>query len=112
SFEMTNPATGRPAPFKLSLPKFLPQLVAPPAWAGLTPLEAELFGFLNAYRHWPVDLNNPETSIYELAHARWQVMRHLPGAGPWHRAMALSKDLALIYAHKEIRTVFELREFW
>lgn len=105
-------ADGKPEPFKLSLSKFLPQLVAPPNWPGLTPLEAELIGFLNAYRHWPMDIENPETSLYEQAFARWQVMRHLPGTGPWHRVVALSRDLALIYAYQEQRTTFPFYEFW
>lgn len=110
-FEMAG-GDGLPHPFKLSLSKFLPQMVAPPAWAGLTPLEAELLGFLNAYRGWPLKLDNPETSLYEQAFARWQVMRHLPGTGPWHRVIALSKDLALVHAYKETRKVYPLHEFW
>lgn len=112
-------ADGKPAPFKLSLSKFLPQMVAPPSWPGLHPLEAELLGFLQGYRHWPVDLKaqnkNQEASggkefasLYEQAVARWQVMRHIPGTGPWHRIAALAKDLALVHAYKEIRTTYPL----
>lgn len=110
-YEMSG-ADGQPQPFKISLSKFLPQLVAPPAWPGLVALEAELMGFLNAYRNWPLDLKNPETTLYEQAFARWQIMRHLPGTGPWHRVMALAKDLALVHAYKEIRTTYPIQEFW
>ncbi|PZP40001.1 MAG: hypothetical protein DI585_02295 [Pseudomonas fluorescens] len=100
---------------KLALPKFLPQMVAPPEWPGLNPLEAELIGFLQGYRYWPIHLNAQNiqneasagkefTSLYEQAIARWQVVRHMPGAGPWHRVAALAKDLALVHAYSEIRT--------
>jgi hypothetical protein len=117
-FAMAGP-DGKPAPFKLSLSKFLPQMVAPPSWPGLHPLEAELLGFLQGYRHWPVDLNAQNkrqeasggkefVSLYEQAVARWQVMRHMPGAGPWHRIAALAKDLALVHAYREIRTTYPL----
>ena len=121
-FEMMGP-DGKPVPFKLSLSKFLPQMVAPPSWPGLHPLEAELIGFLQGYRHWPVDLaaqnanqqasgGKEFASLYELAVARWQVMRHLPGTGPLHRIMALSKDLALVHAFREMRTTYPLKHFW
>ncbi|RYG62147.1 MAG: hypothetical protein EON60_00960 [Alphaproteobacteria bacterium] len=121
-FEMMGP-DGKPAPFKLSLSKFLPQMVAPPSWPGLHPLEAELIGFLQGYRHWPVDLaaqnvnqhassGREFASLYEQAVARWQVMRHLPGTGPLHRIIALSKDLALVHAYREVRTTHPLKQFW
>ncbi|NBV54748.1 MAG: hypothetical protein EBR79_03440 [Proteobacteria bacterium] len=121
-FEMTG-SDGRPEPFKLSLGKFVPQLIGAPdaadaAWAGMTPLEADLIGFLNAYRHWPLDLEQQKlpadkmVSLYDAAFARWQVMRHLPGSGPWHRVMALAKDLALVHAYKEQRVEHPFREFW
>lgn len=121
-FEMMGP-DGKPAPFKLSLSKFLPQMVAPPSWPGLHPLEAELIGFLQGYRHWPVDLaaqnanqrasgGKEFASLYEQAVARWQVMRHLPGTGPLHRIMALSKDLAMVHAYREVRTTYPLKQFW
>lgn len=110
-FEMAG-SDGHPIPFKLSLSKFLPQLVAPPAWAGLSALEAELMGFLNAYRSWPLDLKNHDASLYEKAFARWQVMRHLPGTGPWHRVMALAKDLGYVHAYREIRKVHPPHHFW
>jgi hypothetical protein len=112
-------ADGKPAPFRLSLSKFLPQMVAPPSWPGLHPLEAELLGFLQGYRHWPINLESQNkdheasggkefTSLYEQAVARWQVMRHMPGTGPWHRIAALAKDLALVHAYREVRTTYPL----
>lgn len=110
-FEMAG-SNGVSQPYKISLSKFLPQMVAPPAWAGLSPLEAELMGFLNGYRGWPMKISDPETSLYEQAFARWQVMRHLPGTGPWHRVMALAKDLSLVHAYKEVRKVYPIQEFW
>lgn len=120
-FAMSGPA-GEPVPFKLSLSKFLPQLVAVPQWAGLHPLEAELMGFLHGYRHWPIDLaqqgkgsissSDGFTSLYEQALARWQIMRHMPGSGPFHRVMALARDLALVHAFKEERKTYSLKEFW
>jgi hypothetical protein len=122
AFEMVG-ADGKSQPFKLSLSKFLPQMVAPPSWPGLHPLEAELLGFLQGYRHWPVDLaaqnakgeashGREFTSLYEQAVARWQVMRHLPGTNAIHRIMALSKDLAMVHAYREVRTTYPLKEFW
>lgn len=116
-FEMKAP-DGSSQPFKMSLSKFLPQLVAVPDWPDITPLEAELIGFLNAYRHWPTDLakvGQPDAqtvSLYEQSFARWQVMRHLPGSGPWHRVIALAKDLALVHAYKEERKPYPLLQFW
>lgn len=117
-FEMAG-ADGRSTPFKMALSKFLPQMVAPPSWPGLHPLEAELLGFLQGYRHWPIDLANQNvnrnadggpafTSLYEQAVARWQVMRHLPGTSAIHRIIALSKDLAMVHAYREIRTTYPL----
>lgn len=116
-FEMKAP-DGSSHPFKISLSKFLPQLVAVPDWHDVSPLEAELIGFLNAYRHWPVNLDeagnsrDKMTSLYEKSFARWQIMRHLPGSGPWHRVIALAKDLALVQAYKEVRTPHSLYQFW
>lgn len=120
-FEMVG-ADGKAVPFKLSLSKFLPQMVAPPSWPGLHPLEAELLGFLQGYRHWPVDLRAQNihheassgkefASLYEQAVARWQVVRHMPGSGPWHRIAALAKDLALVHAYREVRTTYPLWQF-
>jgi hypothetical protein len=120
-FEMMG-VDGKNHPFMMSLSKFLPQLVAVPQWPGLHPLEAELMGFLHGYRHWPTDLaqqgtgsistSEGFTSLYEQAMARWQIMRHMPGSGPFHRVMALARDLALVHAFKEERQTYSLKEFW
>lgn len=122
-FQMATPDGKSTVPFKLSLSKFLPQMVAPPDWPGLHPLEAELIGFLQGYRHWPVNLNAQNkhneaspgrefTSLYELAVARWQVMRQIPGTTHWHRIVALAKDLALVHAYVEKRSSAPLWQVW
>jgi len=104
AYEMLN-AYGVSESFNMALSKFQPTLIAPPAAsAQLHPLEAELLGFLQGFRHWPFNPAQPETSLYEQALARWQVMQHIPGNGPWHRAAALAKDLAMIHALEEQRT--------
>lgn len=120
---VTFDAKGQEVPLPLSLSKFLPQMVAPPDWPGLHPLEAELIGFLQGYRHWPVDLalqnkhNHASpgcefASLYERAVARWQMMRQLPAATPWHRIAALAKDLALVHAYEEKRVTRPFWSFW
>lgn len=104
AFEMLN-ANGVSESFNMALSKFQPALIATPAAsAQLHPLEAELLGFLQGYQHWPLDPANPAITLYEQATARWQVMRHIPGAGPWHRVAALAKDLAVVHALEEQRT--------
>ncbi|MCA3244363.1 MAG: hypothetical protein INF43_03535 [Alphaproteobacteria bacterium] len=104
AFEMLN-ANGQSESFNMALSKFQPTLVAPPAAsAQLHPLEAELLGFLQGFQHWPLDPAKPEITLYEQATARWQVMRHIPGSGPWHRVAALAKDLAVVHALEEQRT--------
>lgn len=121
-FQMAQP-DGRSLPFKMALTKFLPQTVAPPDWPGLHALEAELIGFLQGYRHWPVNLNAQNrrqeaspgrefASLYELAVARWQVMRQIPGSTHWHRIAALAKDLALVHAYTEKRSSAPWLHIW
>lgn len=107
-FEMVGPDK-KLHPFKISLDKFLPQIIAPPSEGDISPLEAEILGFLNGYRHWPVDITQQNqgrnsVSLYEQSVARWHIMRYIPGAGPLHRVAALSKDIALIHAYKETRS--------
>ena len=92
------------SPFPIALSKFLPELIAPPAWPGLSPLEGELMGFLNGYRHWPADLERADESLYLHAMRQWDAMRQLPGAGPLHRAAALAQALSKVYAFREVRT--------
>lgn len=92
------------SPYPISLSKFLPELIAPPRWAGLTPLESELIGFLNGYRDWPADLDRGDETLYQHAMRLWDAMRKLPGAGPLHRVAALAQGLGKIYAFEEIRT--------
>jgi hypothetical protein len=117
-FEMvgTGPG-GSMAPYKLSLGKFIPQLIATPADTDLHPLEAELLGFLNGYRTWPTDLaqqdgGNAMVSLYEQSVARWQITRHLPGSHEFHRIAALAKDLAFVHAYQETRKTYTAKQFW
>lgn len=104
---------GNPESFKLSLSKFLPQVFAAPTWwPGVHPLEAELMGFLNGFRHWPYDLDKQDRSLYDHAMAQWEAMRQLPGAQAIHRIAALAQDLGKVYAYKEVRTHYPWHEFW
>lgn len=99
--------------FRLSLSKFLPEIIArPPLEGDLSPLEAELLGFLNGYNTWPYDLNNPEKSLRQHALEQWWAMKHLDGAGPMHRAAALAQDLGKVYAYQEKRKIYPLGQFW
>lgn len=86
-------------------PSFIPTIIAPPTWAGLTPLESELFGFLNAYRHWPVHLeNDAPDSLYDHALRLWDTVRQQPHTTPIHRVAALALPLAKLFAYTEHRT--------
>ncbi len=103
AFQMLNSA-GQSEPFSIALSKFQPALVAPPAAdADLHPLEAELIGFLHGYRSWPANPTNHDISLYEQALARWNVMRHIPNTGVWHRVAALARDLSILHALEERR---------
>ena len=99
-------------PFPMQLAKFLPDIIATPNWPGISPLESELIGFLNGYRHWPADLSHGGESLTARALERWNIVRAMPGAGQWHRLMALAGDLGKIYAYREVRTRYPLKFFW
>jgi hypothetical protein len=103
---------GEGSGYSISLSKFLPEVIAPPAWPGLSPLEAELIGFLNGYRHWPFNLGHAHPTLYEEALARWDIMRALPGSGPLQRAAALASVLSKVVAYHEVRTHHPLKQFW
>ncbi len=112
-FEATHvDETGTGFNFPVSLSKFLPDLIATPAAESLSPLEAELMGFLNGYRTWPADLNNLQDTLYKRSLQRWAAMRRLEGASPLHRAAALAVDLGKIYAFEEKRSSFPMWQFW
>jgi hypothetical protein len=98
--------------YAISLSKFLPDQIAPPAWPGISPLETELLGFLNGYRHWPFELGQPHPSLYDEALARWEIMKTLPGTGPLHRAAALASVLGRVAAIQEVRIRYPLSQFW
>ncbi|HEX2859147.1 MAG TPA: hypothetical protein VHP58_03000 [Alphaproteobacteria bacterium] len=103
---------GEGAGYSVSLSKFLPEIIAPPVWPGLSALEAELIGFLNGYRHWPYNLGHTHPTLYEEALARWEIMRSLPGSGPLQRASALASVLSKVVAYSEVRNHHPLRQFW
>lgn len=98
-------AGGKSGPYHIALSKFQPTLIAPPLTdPSLHPLEAELIGFLQGFRHWPLDLKNPETSLYEDAISRWQAAKALPGNNALVRIAALSVHLGCVQAYEEQRT--------
>jgi hypothetical protein len=103
---------GEGAGYSISLSKFLPEIIAPPSWPGLSPLEAELMGFLNGYRHWPFNLGHGRPTVYEEGLARWEIMRGLPGSGPLQRASALASVLGKVVAYHEVRTHHPMKQFW
>lgn len=105
--------TGTGFNFPVSLNKYLPEIIAEPDNRNLHPLESELIGFLNGFRNWPYDVDNPEgESLYLHAMKQWQAMWQLEGAGPLHRVAALSQDLGKVYVYKERRKSFPLSQFW
>jgi hypothetical protein len=99
---------GQGKPFAITLTKFLPQVVASPSWQGLSPLEAELFGFYNGLKHWPYDISpsngHPGLPLPDYALNLWQNMAAQTGAGPAHRAYALASCLGRVACLKEKRT--------
>lgn len=104
--------TGTKFNFPVSLSKFLPDVIAPPFSTGLHPVEVELFGFLNGYREWPADVENPSISLYENAYRQWLAMSRLPGTTHLHRIASLSQHLGKIYAYSLRRTRHPLWMFW
>lgn len=106
--------TGTGFNFPISLSKFLPEVIAPPFGnKSLSPLEAELIGFLNGYRGWPYDITGQnKKSLYNHSIEQWKAMRTLPNTGPLHYAAALAQDLCLICAYQEKRKKFPIAQFW
>ncbi len=107
--------TGTRFNMRLSLSKFLPNLIAPPHNKFLTPLESDLFGFLNGFRDWPYDLENPlphGKSLFKHSYDIWKAMQTLPNAGPLHRAAALAQDLSKTYVYQLSRKTYPFIKFW
>ncbi|MFT7144436.1 MAG: phosphoribosylpyrophosphate synthetase [Alphaproteobacteria bacterium] len=106
--------TGTGFNFPVSLSKFIPDIIAAPyTIKDLSPLEAELIGFLNAYRNWPLDISGQvNKTLYQHAIEQWHAMKLTPGTGPLHRAAALAQDLGLIYAYIEKRKKYPYSQFW
>ena len=105
--------TGTGFNFPVSLSKYLPDIIAPPLGSDLHEIEADLLGFLNAYRDWPYDITGQDTdSLYEHAQKQWIAMRKLPNTGPYHYIAALAQDLGKAYAYTEKRKHYPWYEFW
>ncbi|MDE0724157.1 MAG: hypothetical protein OSB62_05605 [Alphaproteobacteria bacterium] len=106
--------TGTSFNFSVSLSKFIPEIIAPPSPSSTRhPLESELLGFLNGFRHWPYDISgNTNETLFERATKQWQAMNTLEGCTPYHRIAALAQDLSLIYAYAEKRKVHPFYQFW
>ena len=105
--------TGTGFNFPVSLSKYLPDIIAPPHEGKLHEVEADLLGFLNAYRTWPYDITGQDQdSLYKHAHKQWVAMRRLPDTTPYHYIAALAQDLGKAYAYTEKRKHFPLLEFW
>jgi hypothetical protein len=105
--------TGTGFNFPVSLSKYLPEIIAEPDNANLHPLESELIGFLNGFRTWPHDIDNPNgESLYTHSMKQWHAMWQLEGAGPLHRVAALAQDLGKVYTYKERRKTYPMSQFW
>jgi hypothetical protein len=105
--------TGTGFNFPVSLDKYLPEIIAEPDNQNLHPLEAELIGFLNGFRAWPYNIDEPDgESLYTHSMKQWHAMWQLEGAGPLHRVAALAQDLGKVYTYKERRKIYPLSQFW
>ncbi|MFZ2619706.1 MAG: hypothetical protein WAX89_02435, partial [Alphaproteobacteria bacterium] len=97
--------TGTTFNLKLSLSKFLPDIVNPPVASGLSALESELIGFYNSLGTWPYDLSRPDYHLNTHAFAFWRIMCGLPNVTSIHRVAALAYDIGKVYAYREKRTI-------
>ena len=79
-----------------------PLLIAPPLQPGISPLESELLGFLQAYRSWPA--HPPAANVYDQAFRRWSMMCGLPDTPLPSRIAALASVLPHVLGHTETRT--------
>lgn len=109
----TTDETGTKFNFMVSLNKFLPEIVAPPFRNDLHPLEAELIGFLNGYRYWPMDVDGKTNeTLYQHSLSLWEAMYSLPNTSPLHRIAALGKNLGKVYEFQEVRKIPPYLYFW
>lgn len=105
--------TGTGFNFPVSLSKYLPDVIAPPGDVKIHPVEAELLGFINGYRHWPYDITGQDSdSLYTHTIKQWQQMFALPNADVPHRIAVLAQDLGKAFAYKESRRSYPLSQFW
>lgn len=79
-----------------------PLLLSIPHWPNLHPLEAEIIGYLNAYRHWPAEAGYAG-GLYHATLARWEAMRTLPESTTLARLAALAMAFNTLVRWHEIR---------
>lgn len=105
--------TGTGFNFPVSLSKYLPDIIAAPGDPDIHVVEAELLGFLNGYRDWPYDITGQDSdSLYLHTIKQWREMRKLPNVDAPHRIAVLAQDLGKVFAYKESRRPYPLRQFW
>lgn len=105
--------TGTGYNFPVSLNKFLPDVVAAPMGANLHPVEADIIGFMNGFKHWPLSVEDPHgKKLYDYALLQWRAMQQLPGTSALHRIVALAQDLGLVNVYKEKRSAYPWWQFW
>ncbi len=105
--------TGTGFNFPVSLSKYMPDIIASPGGQEIHPVEAELLGFINGYRDWPYDITGQDSySLHTHTMKQWTEMCKLPNAKEPHRIAALAQDLGKVFAYKESRRPYPLRQFW
>lgn len=105
--------TGTGFNMPVHLNKFIPDIIAAPTLANAHPLEEELIGFLNGFRHWPTDLedrNKPDLATASMQ--MWEAVQRVPHVDFPHRIAALASDLSKIYLFKESRKLYPIWMFW
>jgi len=97
----------------IMLSKFLPEVIAAPLHINMHPLEQELLGFLNGYREWPQDINDPSAgSLADAAINRWRAVHKLHNVTELHRIVALALDLGKVLSYAEKRSYAPWHKPW
>lgn len=105
--------TGTGFNFPVSLNKFLPDVIAAPVAPNIHPVEAEIIGFLNGFKNFPLSAEDPNgKKLYDNSILQWRAMQQIPGTTELHRIVALAQDLGLVNVYKEKRTTYPLTQFW
>ena len=100
-------------PYPIKLSKFLPDIIAKPYYTNISDIEAELIGFLSAYKEMPMDLytkNSP--SLYDYSLAIWKESKKIQNTNHLHHIACLSKHLGLVHTYKEKRKSAPMWQFW